>query len=92
MVQNLLSFARQSPPQHEPLQINKRGALQLRAYEFSSQRHRGGGAIRRSASMAGRRHASLQQVFLNVLNNAYDAVRRQRDSRVFDLAARRWKW
>jgi PAS domain S-box-containing protein len=77
IVQNLLSFARQSPPQHEPLQINDvlRRTLQLRAYDFSSH---GIEVIEQYddalPSLVGDTH-QLQQVFLNVLNNAYDAVR-----------------
>jgi two-component system NtrC family sensor kinase len=77
IVQNLLSFARQSPPQHEPLQINEvlRRTLQLRAYDFSSH----GIEVTEKydealAPLVGDTH-QLQQVFLNVLNNAYDAVR-----------------
>jgi PAS domain S-box-containing protein len=77
IVQNLLSFARQSPPQHEPLQINEvlRRTLQLRAYDFSSH----GIEVmekydEKLPQLIGDTH-QLQQVFLNVLNNAYDAVR-----------------
>jgi PAS domain S-box-containing protein len=77
IVQNLLSFARQSPPQHEPLQVNEvlRRTLQLRAYDFSSH----GIEVAEMFDSAlpeliGDTH-QLQQVFLNILNNAYDAVR-----------------
>jgi len=76
IVQNLLSFARQMPEQHEPVQLNSvmRQTLKLRAYEFSSQ---GIEVIENYDEhlplLVGDPH-QLQQVFLNVLNNAYDAV------------------
>ena len=76
IVQNLLSFARQVPPQREPVQLNLllRRTVQLRSYDFSNH------------SVEVREHFTeplpevigdahqLQQVFLNILNNAYDAV------------------
>jgi two-component system NtrC family sensor kinase len=77
IVQNLLSFARQMPPQRRALQLNQilSRTLQLRAYDFSSH----------GVEVVEHFHASLpevigdshqlQQVFLNILNNAYDAVR-----------------
>jgi two-component system NtrC family sensor kinase len=77
IVQNLLSFARQMPPQRRALQLNQilSRTLQLRAYDFSSHGveiiehfHEG------LPTVVGDSH-QLQQVFLNILNNAYDAVR-----------------
>ncbi len=77
IVQNLLSFARQMPPQRKPVQINTilRRTLELRAYDFHSR------GVEISEHLAqelpyvvGDSH-QLQQVFLNILNNAYDAVR-----------------
>ncbi len=77
IVQNLLSFARQMPPQRRPLQLNTilTRTIQLRAYDFSSH----------GIEVVEHFHASLpevigdshqlQQVFLNIINNAYDAVR-----------------
>ena len=77
IVQNLLSFARQMPPQREPLRLSViiRRTLALRAYDFSSH----GVEIveqlnERVPEIIGDAH-QLQQVFLNILNNAYDAVR-----------------
>ncbi len=76
IVQNLLSFARQVPPQREPLDVNQvlRRTTQLRAYDFSS---RGVEVTERFSepvpTVIGDTH-QLQQVFLNILNNAYDAV------------------
>jgi PAS domain S-box-containing protein len=77
IVQNLLSFARQMPPQRRPVQVNSilSSTLQLRAYDFSSH---GVEVVERLQEnlpeVIGDSH-QLQQVFLNILNNAYDAVR-----------------
>jgi len=77
IVQNLLSFARQMPPQRNPLQLNPilRRTIQLRSYDFNSHgvdviEHLDEGL----PEVIGDAH-QLQQVFLNILNNAYDAVR-----------------
>jgi two-component system NtrC family sensor kinase len=76
IVQNLLSFARQRPPQRQPLQINNilRKTIALRSYDFANH----GVQIvekfdERLPDLIGDSH-QLQQVFLNILNNAYDAV------------------
>jgi PAS domain S-box-containing protein len=76
IVQNLLSFARQMPPQRKPVQLNTilRRTLQLRAYDLSSH----GVQVTEQygedlPEVVGDSH-QLQQVFLNILNNAYDAV------------------
>jgi two-component system, NtrC family, sensor kinase len=77
IVQNLLSFARQMPPQKSPVQLNAilHRTVQLRSYDFRS---RGAEVIERLdeglQQVIGDSH-QLQQVFLNILNNAYDAVR-----------------
>jgi two-component system NtrC family sensor kinase len=77
IVQNLLSFARQMPPQRKPVQLNSilHRTVQLRSYDFQSH---GIEVIERFdqelPSVIGDSH-QLQQVFLNILNNAYDAVR-----------------
>lgn len=77
IVQNLLSFARQMPPQRKPVQLNGilRRTVQLRAYDFNSH----GIEIvehldENLPQVIGDSH-QLQQVFLNIMNNAYDAVR-----------------
>jgi PAS domain S-box-containing protein len=76
IVQNLLSFARQMPPQRNPVQLNLilRRTIQLRSYDFASHgvdviEHLDEGL----PEVVGDAH-QLQQVFLNILNNAYDAV------------------
>ncbi|MGB0007364.1 MAG: PAS domain-containing protein [Candidatus Sulfotelmatobacter sp.] len=76
IVQNLLSFARQMPPQRNAVQLNLilRRTIQLRSYDFNSHgvdivEHLDEGI----PDVNGDAH-QLQQVFLNILNNAYDAV------------------
>jgi PAS domain S-box-containing protein len=76
IVQNLLSFARQMPPQRTAVQLNAilRRTVQLRSYDFNSHgvdivEHLDEGL----PEVMGDAH-QLQQVFLNILNNAYDAV------------------
>jgi len=77
IVQNLLSFARQMPPQRKPVQLNVilRRTVQLRAYDFYSH---GVDVVEQFdpdlPTVVGDSH-QLPQVFLNILNNAYDAVR-----------------
>ena len=77
IVKNLLSFARQRPPQHQPLQINTilHKTVALRSYDLSNC---GIEVIKNfdehMPDLVGDAH-QLQQVFLNILNNAFDAVR-----------------
>jgi len=76
IVQNLLSFARQTPAQRKPVDLNSilRRTLQLRSYDFASH---GFEVVERLdealPAVTGDSH-QLQQVFLNILNNAYDAI------------------
>jgi PAS domain S-box-containing protein len=76
IVQNLLSFARQMPPQRTGVQLNSilRRTVQLRSYDFNSH---GIEVVEHLDAelpeVLGDAH-QLQQVFLNILNNAYDAV------------------
>jgi two-component system NtrC family sensor kinase len=76
IVQNLLSFARQMPKQRKPVDVHDvlRRTVQLRAYDFNVH---GIEITERFANdvrpVLGDAH-QLQQVFLNILNNAYDAV------------------
>ncbi len=77
IVQNLLSFARQMPAERRPVRVNPilRQTLQLRAYDFASH---GVDVVQRLSEeipdVIGDAQ-QLQQVFLNIINNAYDAVR-----------------
>jgi two-component system, NtrC family, sensor kinase len=76
IIQNLLSFARQNPVRQSKVQINQilRRTITLRAYDFTN---RSIALIERFEEalpeVQGDAH-QLQQVFLNILNNAYDAV------------------
>jgi PAS domain S-box-containing protein len=76
IVQNLLSFARQMPPQRSAVQLNTilQRTIQLRSYDFTNHgidivEH----LDEELPEVMGDAH-QLQQVFLNILNNAYDAV------------------
>jgi PAS domain S-box-containing protein len=91
IVQNLLSFARQMPPRRQPVQLNSvlHRTVQLRSYDFNSH---GIQVIERLdeslPEIIGDSH-QLQQVFLNILNNAYDAVREcGRPARIEIISAR----
>jgi len=76
LVQDLLSFAHDVPPQSEPVQINSllRQTLKMRSYSLAG---RNVSVVERLSAdlpvVVGDPH-QLQQVFLNILNNAYDAV------------------
>ncbi len=76
LVQDLLRFAHDVPPQSEPVPINSllRQTLKMRSYSLAG---RDVEVIERMSAdlpvVVGDPH-QLQQVFLNILNNAYDAV------------------
>ena len=77
IVQNLLSFARQKPPQRQLVQLNSilQRTVHLRSYDFISHGIQVVERLDESLpGVVGDSH-QLQQVFLNILNNAYDAVR-----------------
>ncbi len=77
IVKNLLSFARQRPPQRQQVQLNAvlHKTVALRSYDLSNC---GVEVIKtfdeNLPALIGDAH-QLQQVFLNILNNAFDAVR-----------------
>ena len=88
IVQNLLSFARQVPPQRKPVQLNPilKRTLQLRSYDLHSR----GVSVTEDLRdhlpfVIGDAH-QLQQVFLNILNNAYDAVKENAETRRIEIA------
>jgi two-component system NtrC family sensor kinase len=91
IVQNLLSFARHMPAQREPVRVNSvlQQTLQLRAYDFSNH---GVQVIERYEQelplTIGDPH-QLRQVFLNILNNAYDAIQEVRRPGKMEVATSR---
>jgi two-component system NtrC family sensor kinase len=91
IVQDLLSFARQMPSQREPVQVNSivRQTLKLRAYDFSNH---GVELVEKYMEdlpvVVGDPH-QLQQAFLNILNNAYDAVNETRRQRRIEIETSR---
>jgi PAS domain S-box-containing protein len=76
IVQDLLSFARQRPVQRELVQVNTvlRQTLKLRSYDFASHGVEVVEDLEEELAAALGDSQQLQQVFLNILNNAYDAV------------------
>ena len=80
IVQNLLSFARQMPAQREPVQVNAvlRQTLKLRAYDFANHGVELTERYDEELPLTIGDPNKLQQVFLNILNNAYDAVQETR--------------
>jgi PAS domain S-box-containing protein len=80
IVQNLLSFARQMPAQREPLQVNSvlRQTMKLRAYDFSNHGVELIEEYNDELPAVIGDPSQLQQVFLNIINNAYDAVQETR--------------
>jgi PAS domain S-box-containing protein len=76
IVQDLLSFARQRPVQREPVQVNGvlRQTIKLRSYDFASHGVEVLEDFEEALAPALGDSQQLQQVFLNILNNAYDAV------------------
>ena len=77
IVQNLLSFARPMPPQRKPIELNAilDRTVQLRAYDFHSRGVEVLEHLDKDLHLVVGDSHQLQQVFLNILNNAYDAVR-----------------
>jgi PAS domain S-box-containing protein len=76
IVQDLLSFARQRPTQKEPVNVNAvlRQTIKLRSYDFSSHGVEVSEDFEANLSPTLGDAQQLQQVFLNILNNAYDAI------------------
>src|ERR1700736_2020249 len=76
IVQDLLSFARQRPVQRELVQVNAvlRQTIKLRGYDFASHGGEVSEEFDEKLAPALGDAQQLQQVFLNILNNAYDSV------------------
>jgi two-component system NtrC family sensor kinase len=76
IVQDLLSFARQRPVQRELVKVNAvlRQTIKLRSYDFASHGVEVTEEFDENLAPALGDAQQLQQVFLNILNNAYDAV------------------
>ncbi|MDP9337750.1 MAG: PAS domain S-box protein [Acidobacteriota bacterium] len=76
LVQDLLSFARQRPVQRELVSVNSilRQTIKLRSYDFASHGVEVLEKFDEALAPALGDAQQLQQVFLNILNNAYDAV------------------
>jgi PAS domain S-box-containing protein len=76
LVQDLLSFAHDVPPQSEPVQINSllRQTLKMRSYSLAGRNVKIVERLSEDLPVVVADPHQLQQVFLNILNNAYDAV------------------
>jgi two-component system NtrC family sensor kinase len=76
IVQNLLSFARQHKPERMPVQINQalEETLALRDYDLRMHNIRVHLQLAENLPVTSADPHQLQQVFLNMVNNAVDAI------------------
>jgi PAS domain S-box-containing protein len=76
IVQNMLRFAREMPPQRELVQINAvlRQTLKLRSYGLSNRNVEIFERLAENLPVVVADPHQLEQVFLNILNNAFDAL------------------
>jgi two-component system NtrC family sensor kinase len=76
IVQNMLRFAREMPPQRELVQINAvlRQTLKLRSYGLSNRSVEILERMSENLPVVVADPHQLEQVFLNILNNAFDAI------------------
>jgi PAS domain S-box-containing protein len=91
IVQDLLSFARQRPVQRELVQVNQvlRQTIKLRSYDFASHGVEVTEDFEDALAPALGDAQQLQQVFLNILNNAYDAVQEAQQRGRIHICTRR---
>jgi two-component system NtrC family sensor kinase len=76
IVQNMLRFAREMPPQRELVEINVvlRQTIKLRSYGASSRNVEIVERLAENLPVVVADPHQLEQVFLNILNNAFDAT------------------
>jgi two-component system NtrC family sensor kinase len=76
IVQNMLRFAREMPPQRELVQMNAvlRQTLKLRSYGLSNRNVEIFERLAENLPVVVADPHQLEQVFLNILNNAFDAI------------------
>ena len=76
IVQNMLRFAREMPPQRELVQMNEviRQTLKLRSYGLSDRNVEIFDRLAENLPVVVADPHQLEQVFLNILNNAFDAI------------------
>jgi PAS domain S-box-containing protein len=91
IVQDLLSFAREMPAQREPVQVNLilQQTLKLRTYDVSNQSIDVIARLDENLPLVVGDAHQLQQVFLNILNNAFDAVQETRRRGQIEIASER---
>jgi len=76
IVQNMLRFAREVPPQREPVEVNLiiRQTLTLRSYGLANRDVEIVERLAENLPVVVADPHQLQQVFLNLLNNSFDAI------------------
>ena len=76
IVQNMLRFAREMPPQRELVQINAvlRQTLKLRSYGLANRNVEILVRLAENLPVVVADPHQIEQVFLNILNNAFDAI------------------
>jgi PAS domain S-box-containing protein len=76
IVQNMLRFAREMPPQRELVEVNAvlRQTLKLRSYGSATRNVEMVERLAENAPIVVADPHQLEQVFLNILNNAFDAI------------------